>query len=47
MTDFRVVNHGDQSESLWNQENGFCQDIFSLSFKETQLELLKSVFDNT
>ena len=47
MADIRVVNHGDQSESLWNQENGFCQGIFFLSFKETQLELLKSVFDNT
>ena len=46
MADIIVVNHGNQSESLWNQENGFCRSIF-LSFKETHLKLLKSVFDNT
>lgn len=32
MADIRVVNHGDQSESLWNQENSFCQGIFFLVF---------------
>lgn len=47
MADVRVVSHGDQSESLWNRENDFCGGIFFLSFKETHLELLKSVFDNT
>lgn len=32
MADIRVVNHGDPSESLWNQENDFCQGIFFLVF---------------